>query len=88
MPGPYGKEHPSVPNGFDPPRHSEYRRFIEPFFSEQNMTEFEPVCRDLANSILTELAQVPEIEFAPHFEALRYRAGRPLIKDKLILYCE
>ena len=52
------------------------------------MTEFEPVCRDLANSILTELAQVPEIEFAPHFEALRYRAGRPLIKDKLILYCE
>lgn len=47
--------HLSVPNGMDPPEHTPYRRAIEPYFSQQAMSEFEPTCRsiarDLANSL-------------------------------------
>jgi cytochrome P450 len=32
-------QHLTVPNGMDPPEHTEYRKLIEPYFSEQRMAE-------------------------------------------------
>jgi cytochrome P450 len=49
--------HPSVPNGLDPPQHTHYRRIIEPYFGADRMAAFEPVCRDVARSLL---ARLPE----------------------------
>src|SRR5690554_6128438 len=44
--------HLSVPNGMDPPEHTEYRRLIDPFFSAKYMAAFEPVCRNIVNELL------------------------------------
>lgn len=45
-------QHLSVPNGMDPPEHTVYRRIIEPYFSNERMQAFEPVCRKVAQGIL------------------------------------
>jgi len=37
--------HLSVPNGMDPPQHTAYRQVIEPYFSDDRLRAFEPVCR-------------------------------------------
>jgi cytochrome P450 len=47
--------HRSVPNGMDPPVHTEYRRVIEPYFSPERMAAFEPVCKHLAERLVAEL---------------------------------
>lgn len=44
--------HLSVPNGMDPPEHTEYRQLIDPFFSAEQMAAFEPVCRNIVNELL------------------------------------
>ncbi len=41
-------KHRSVPNGLDRPEHTPYRRLIEPFFADERMALFEPVCRNIA----------------------------------------
>jgi cytochrome P450 len=50
-------QHLSVPGGMDPPEHTVYRKIIEPYFSSERMTVFEPICRniavDLTSSALT-----------------------------------
>jgi cytochrome P450 len=48
-------KHRSVPNGMDPHQHTSYRRVIEPFFSDERMRVFEPVCRKIALSLLESL---------------------------------
>ena len=48
--------HRSVPNGMDPPEHTAYREAIEPFFGEERIRRFEPVCRDIATALLQPLA--------------------------------
>lgn len=37
-----------VPNGMDPPEHTEYRRIIELYFQPDRMRTFEPECRAIA----------------------------------------
>lgn len=54
--------HPSVPNGMDPPQHTEYRRMIDPYFSAQRMDAFEPVCRDIAARLVESLPGEGETE--------------------------
>lgn len=44
--------HLSVPNGMDPPQHTEYRRIIEPYFNPRRMAAFEPACRDIAANLV------------------------------------
>lgn len=44
--------HLSVPNGMDPPEHTTYRQVIEPYFSQQAMSEFEPTCRAIARNLV------------------------------------
>jgi hypothetical protein len=61
--------HLAVPNGFDPPEHTAYRRIIDAYFSAQRMTEFEPVCRSIAAKLIARLPNETEIaaEFADVF---------------------
>lgn len=47
--------HLSVPNGIDPPEHAPYRRVIEPYFSQQAVSAFEPICRDIARGLINSL---------------------------------
>ncbi|MDF0749747.1 cytochrome P450 [Marinobacter sp. 71-i] len=47
--------HLSVPNGMDPPEHTPYREVIEPYFSHQSMSEFEPTCRSIARNLVNSL---------------------------------
>ncbi len=41
-------QHPSVPNGMDPPEHTAYRRVVAPYFSPGRVAAFEPACRTIA----------------------------------------
>ncbi len=55
--------HLSVPNGMDPPEHTAYRRIIEPYFSPERMTVFEPVCRAIVVKLIQEVCARGEVEF-------------------------
>lgn len=55
--------HPAVPNGFDPPCHTAYRRLIEPFFAPEKVRGLESGCREIANLILLGLKGRGELEF-------------------------
>lgn len=44
--------HVSVPNSMDPPEHTHYRDIIEPYFSPEAMTTFEPICRTIARNLV------------------------------------
>ncbi|USX11118.1 cytochrome P450 [Paraburkholderia fungorum] len=57
----------SVPNGMDPPEHTRYRSIIEPYFGPQRMTVFEPVCREIAASLVNGLSRGDEVEFNARF---------------------
>jgi cytochrome P450 len=56
-------QHLSVPNGMNPPEHTAYRRIIEPYFSPERMTAFEPICRDIVVKLVRDLSARPEVEF-------------------------
>jgi len=59
--------HLSVPNGMDPPEHTEYRRIIEPYFEPERMEAFEPVCREIATDLAQSLLERDEVEFIVNF---------------------
>lgn len=54
--------HLSVPNGMDPPQHTEYRRLIEPYFEPARMQAFEPICRAIAADLVQALLGHGEVE--------------------------
>ena len=54
--------HLSVPNGMDPPEHTEYRRVIEPYFEPARMQAFEPTCRAIAADLVQALLGRDEVE--------------------------
>lgn len=47
--------HLAVPNGLDPPIHTEYRRIIDPYFSDDRLAAFEPACRQIADALIGKL---------------------------------
>ena len=55
-------QHVAVPNGMDPPRHTAYRRAIEPYFSPERVAAFEPQCRAIARGLVAALPQGTEVE--------------------------
>ncbi len=61
----------SVPNSMDPPQHSQYRKVIEPYFSDEAMAAFEPKCRALASKLVAELTRGESVEFISDF-AMKY----------------
>lgn len=70
--------HLSVPNGMDPPEHTEYRKIIEPYFGPQRMQAFAPACREIAADLAERLPAGGEVElmgaFAQNF-ALRVQCA-------------
>jgi cytochrome P450 len=56
-------QHASVPNGMDPPEHTEYRKIIEPYFSAAKMSAFEPICRTICRDLAKQLPRETEVEF-------------------------
>src|SRR5690242_17381377 len=48
-------QHLSVPSGMDQPELTVYRRVIEPYFSEERMKAFEPVCRKIVIECVRDL---------------------------------
>lgn len=56
-------QHLSVPNGMDQPEHTVYRRIIEPYFSAKRMEAFEPICREIARSLVPPPGADTEVEF-------------------------
>lgn len=54
--------HLSVPNGMDPPQHTEYRRIIEPYFAPARMQAIEPRCRAIAAQLIAAIPANEEIE--------------------------
>jgi cytochrome P450 len=59
--------HLSVPNGMDPPEHTEYRRIIEPYFQPERMEVFEPQCREIAAKLVQSLLERDEVEIISEF---------------------
>ncbi|HNP65760.1 MAG TPA: cytochrome P450, partial [Woeseiaceae bacterium] len=59
--------HRSVPNGMDPPEHTIYRNAIEPFFSADRLSAFEPVCRAGAQHLLAGLPAAETVELMDQF---------------------
>lgn len=57
----------SVPNGMDPPEHTEYRRVLEPYFTQGRMAAFEPTCRKIAADLAKALLGHDEVEFVAQF---------------------
>lgn len=47
--------HISVPNGMDPPEHGPFRQLIEPYFNEQRVAWFRPLCRAIADDLAQQL---------------------------------
>ncbi|HQY30040.1 MAG TPA: cytochrome P450, partial [Thermomicrobiales bacterium] len=58
--------HRAVPNGMDPPEHTEYRKILEPFFTPDQMRAFEPACRKVAIDLVRSLLG-SDIEFIGTF---------------------
>jgi cytochrome P450 len=59
--------HLSVPNGMDPPEHTEYRRIIEPYFAANRMDAFEPACRKIVVELLQTVLSGREAEWMVDF---------------------
>lgn len=83
--------HVSVPNGMDPPQHTDYRAIIEPYFSAGRMAAFEPICREIAEDLALSTLQQERIELMAAFAqpfALRIQCafmGWPLtLQDNLL----
>ena len=58
---------PSVPNGMDPPEHTPFRRLIEPYFDDQHMEAFAPLCHQVAKDLVEQLPAGDSIEFIGEF---------------------
>lgn len=59
--------HLSVPNGMDPPEHTEYRRIIEPYFRPDRMAAFNPQCRKIAVDLVQLLRGRDEVDVIDEF---------------------
>lgn len=58
--------HISVPNGMDPPRHTEYRRIVDSYFTSTYIDAFEPICRNIAVNLASALPR-GEVELMGDF---------------------
>lgn len=59
--------HLSVPNGMDPPLHTEYRRIVESYFGAERMAAFEPHCRAIATELVQSLRGRAQVEIISAF---------------------
>ncbi|MEO8717529.1 MAG: cytochrome P450 [Burkholderiales bacterium] len=57
----------AVPNGMDPPEHTEFRRILDPYFAPERMAAFEPACRQIAASLTQGLLERDEVELVAEY---------------------
>ena len=57
----------SIPDGMDPPQHTAYRSFIEPYFRPDAVAAFEPQCRAIAVNLVQSLLEREEAEVMGEF---------------------
>lgn len=62
----------AIPNGMDAPEHTVYRQILEPYFDQQRMAAFEPVCRNAAANLVQDLidSDAVTVEFISQFAEL------------------
>ncbi|PLC49112.1 cytochrome P450 [Pollutimonas subterranea] len=58
--------HMSVPNGMDPPTHTEYRRIVDAYFTPAYIDTYAPICRDIASTLASTLPR-GEVELMGDF---------------------
>lgn len=63
-------KHLNIPDGMDPPAHTEYRRIIEPYFNSERMQIFEPECRRIAIELVQSVIDDRSVEFISMFAEL------------------
>jgi cytochrome P450 len=56
-----------IPAGVDPPAHTEYRRILNPMFTQQAMIQIEPYIREFASELLEKMLVNDEFEFVAGF---------------------
>ncbi|MHB1329065.1 MAG: cytochrome P450 family protein, partial [Gemmatimonadales bacterium] len=59
--------HQAVPNGFDPPEHTRYRRLVDRYFTPEQMAAFEPACRQVASRLVATLPRTQPMDFISAF---------------------
>ncbi len=59
--------HLSIPNAMDRPEHTPYRKIIEGYFTPEHMQEFEPVCRQIADTLVADQPRGEEFELMSTF---------------------
>ena len=57
----------AIPNGMDPPEHTEYRGSLEPYFTSDRLAGFEPRSRQIARDLLAALVDRVEVEAIGEF---------------------
>jgi cytochrome P450 len=57
----------AIPNGMDPPEHTDYRGSLEPYFTSDRLARFEPRSRQIARDLLTTLVDRREVEAIGEF---------------------
>lgn len=57
----------AIPNGMDAPDHTRYRQALEPYFTPEQMVEFAPQCRNIADELVQKLAEENEAEIVSTF---------------------
>ncbi len=58
---------PFIPQGVDPPEHTEYRKFMNPWFSQQAIAPVEPRVRALAGELADKMLAKDEFDFVKEF---------------------
>ena len=57
----------AIPNGMDPPEHTDYRGSLEPSFASERLARFEPRSRQIARDLLTAMADRVQAEAIAEF---------------------
>lgn len=52
----------TVPNGMDPPEHTEHRRINDKYFTPERMATFEPRCRQIVHGLLAQLPDDGDVD--------------------------
>ena len=57
----------AIPNGMDPPEHTDYRGSLEPYFTTDRLAAFEPRSRHIAQDLLVAMVDRDQVEAISEF---------------------
>ena len=58
---------PFIPQAVDPPEHTDYRKIMNPWFSQEALTPLEPHLQEFANELLDKIVEKDEFDFVREF---------------------